>query len=259
MMQSYKSYSPIEMVHLLAAATVTYRVRWTRLPDYLFYNGRNKAVSTYADMFSGVDTPTMLDDPPKADLRKSFYCEYGTSSFCLMYCQEVHEVGKPLLPFYHFLVQPTQFSNFIYYTRNEEEFQKELFNLSEMVERQIHASYSDSIPLYKSLYALEKDIATFDPFTEPLPVEPVPAPRDSYKHCCVVDANNNYVEFVLVHTKNEKGEPIEEIDSYALKEGEWLLETLPPSKIIKAHWNGSAWEEAATPEEIADYRRTHRY
>lgn len=258
-MCDYKSYSPSEMLDLLKAATLTYRIRWVRLTDYLFYNGRNKAIVNYADMFSKADVPVMLDDVPKADLMKSYYCEYGSSAFCLMYCQQVLEAENPPENFYDFMVQQAPNNNFGYYSTLEETFQKNLRELSNLAEKQISDLWADSMPLYQSLSNLEADIASYNSFTDPQPIIPVERPRDTYKHSCVIDADWNYVTLVLVYTKNERNEAIEEIQHYTLKSGERLLDVSPPGNFIKARWNGLSWEEAASQEEKDAYHRSHRF
>lgn len=258
-MNNYDAYSLSKTIQLLAEATKIFKVRWVRLTDYLFYNGRNKAIVNYADMFSKSDIPVMLDDIPKADLMKSYYCEYGSSAFCLMYCQKVLEAGKPPKVFYDFMVQCTPYGNFGIHSTFDESYQTPLLELSKLIEKQITDIWADSRPLYQSLSALEADIASYDPLADSAPIIPIKRPKDSYKHSCVIDADGNYVTLVLVYTKNERNEAIEEIQHYVLKTGEYLLDVSPPGNFIKAHWNGSAWEEAASEEEIAAYRHSHRH
>ena len=75
-----------------------------------------------------------------------------------------------------------------------------------------------------------------------------------YKYSCVVDVDNLYKTFVLVYLEpGENGEVRETISGYELAEGERLLEVSPPSNLVKPRWNGSVWEEGATPEEIAEW------
>ena len=77
-----------------------------------------------------------------------------------------------------------------------------------------------------------------------------------YKYSCVVDADNLYKTFVLVYLEpGENGEIRETISSYELAEGEYLLEVNPPSNLVKPHWNGEVWEEAATAEEIEAWKQ----
>lgn len=66
----------------------------------------------------------------------------------------------------------------------------------------------------------------------------------NYKHCCVIDSENSYVTFVLVVE--------DEIQNYTLGVGERLIITAPPDGHIKPVWNGKAWAESATAEEIAN-------
>jgi len=71
----------------------------------------------------------------------------------------------------------------------------------------------------------------------------------TYRHSCVVDKENKYVEFVLILT-DESG--VDHIQYYTLKEGEFLVETQPPTMFVKPRWDSKtkAWWEAATGEEI---------
>lgn len=258
-MKNYNEYSLSKTIQLLAEATPIFKVRWVRLTDYLFYNGRNKAIVNYANMFSKADTPVMIDDVAKADLMKSYYCEYGSSAFCLMYCQQVLEPETSPKFFYDFMVQCTPYGNFGIHSTFDESYQTPLLELSKLIEKQITDIWADSRPLYQSLSALEADIASYDPFADPQPIIPVKHPRDTYKHSCVIDASGNYVTLVLVLTKNEKNEEIEDIQHYVLKAGERLLDVSPPGNFIKARWNGSSWEEAASQEEKDAYHRSHRF
>lgn len=74
----------------------------------------------------------------------------------------------------------------------------------------------------------------------------------NYKHSCVIDAAGFYITLVLVIFEPAgTGETTEEIQGYTLKSGEYIIDTAPPSGFIKPKWNGSAWEETATSEEIA--------
>ena len=77
-----------------------------------------------------------------------------------------------------------------------------------------------------------------------------------YKYSCVVDADHLYKTFVLVYLEpGEGGEIRETISGYELTEGERLLEVSPPSNLVKPRWNGEAWEEAATAEEIESWKQ----
>lgn len=89
-----------------------------------------------------------------------------------------------------------------------------------------------------------------------------------YKHSCVVDAQNLYRTFVLVLlVENEEGQQEEQIQYYALQEGEQLVDTAQPTMrpyagaegFVSPKWytETSAWIEAATEEEIADWEAEH--
>ncbi len=78
----------------------------------------------------------------------------------------------------------------------------------------------------------------------------------NYKYSCVVDANNLYKTFVLVYLEpGENGETRETVSGYELAEGERLLEVSPPANLAKPRWNGEAWEETATAEEIEKWKQ----
>lgn len=245
----------LHIIQLLTAATVTKRLRWT-LMDYMFYNGRNKALVTYAKMLSESDVPVMLDDPSKANLLKSYYCEFEGSGFCLMNCQQVLEGEQPPKEIYELLVQSTQFDTLGHYAISTGKYQTPIMELIKWVEMQAHQAVFDLSPLYRSLSKMEEAIASFDPTKESL-LAPFP-PSPPYKHCCVIDRNGYYVTFVSILLENANGEKREFIQGYTLKDGEKLLDVNPPSKMVRAHWNGSAWEEGATPEEIEKYYKSHR-
>lgn len=79
-----------------------------------------------------------------------------------------------------------------------------------------------------------------------------------YKYSCVVDADNLYKTFVIVYLEpepGENGEVRETVSGYELAEGERLLEVSPPSNLVKPRWNGEAWEEAATAEEVEEWKK----
>ena len=87
-----------------------------------------------------------------------------------------------------------------------------------------------------------------------------------YKHSCVVDVNGAYIDLVLVFLEpGEDGQIQENIQYYALKEGETLVDTRKPTLrpyagaagFIRPRWNGEAWEEAAVQEEIAAWELEH--
>jgi|GEM_PF-5980329 len=67
-------------------------------------------------------------------------------------------------------------------------------------------------------------------------------------HRCVVDSNGIYVTFVLLM---EQPDGSKAPYSYSLKSGESLLDASPPSNMITPRWISTAWEETASPEEIA--------
>lgn len=83
----------------------------------------------------------------------------------------------------------------------------------------------------------------------------------NYKHCCVVDANQNYKTFVLVKREPDPvtGQAREAVQHYILEEGESLIDTTPPTLrphagaagLIRPRWSGEEWMEAATKKEIA--------
>ena len=80
----------------------------------------------------------------------------------------------------------------------------------------------------------------------------------NYKHSCVVDSAGNYKTFVLVLLiQNEDGTVTPKIQSYALNPGDELLDAPPPCKFIKPRLEVTAWIEAATPEEIAEWEADH--
>ena len=87
-----------------------------------------------------------------------------------------------------------------------------------------------------------------------------------YKHCCVVGADGAYKTFVLVLLEQgEDGETVERVQHYKLTEGEQLIDANPPAMrpyasaagFITPRWDGSAWVEAASAEEIAAWEAEH--
>lgn len=87
-----------------------------------------------------------------------------------------------------------------------------------------------------------------------------------YKHCCVIDAQNVYKTLVLVLKEaDETGTLQEKVQYYTLAEGDRLIDAIPPvmrpytgaDGLIKPVWNGSAWVENATGEEIAAWETEH--
>ena len=88
----------------------------------------------------------------------------------------------------------------------------------------------------------------------------------TYKHYCVIDAQNRYKTLVLViNEPDETGEIQERVQYYTLLEGERLIDAAPPvmrlyigaDGFIKPAWNGSAWIESATSEEITEWETEH--
>jgi hypothetical protein len=80
----------------------------------------------------------------------------------------------------------------------------------------------------------------------------------NYKHSCVLDASGYYKTLVLVLLEPESAGSIREnIQYYALATGEQLLDTKLPTGYVRARWNGTTWEEGATPEEIERWEQEH--
>ena len=65
-----------------------------------------------------------------------------------------------------------------------------------------------------------------------------------YKYVCIIDAENFYVDFALV---------IDDVlQNYTLRPGETLIDaSCPVTDFCRPRWTGNAWEETATPEELA--------
>jgi len=61
-------------------------------------------------------------------------------------------------------------------------------------------------------------------------------------HRCVIDCDGYYVTFVNLDDLPK---------SFAITDGQSYIEASPPSNMIAPHWTGDAWEETASPEEIA--------
>ena len=89
----------------------------------------------------------------------------------------------------------------------------------------------------------------------------------SYKHSCVIDAQNFYKIFVLLRLVQMYQEQEWKIQNYTLAEGEQLVDTAPPTMrphagaagFISPKWDDdtSAWIEAATEDEIAAWEAEH--
>ena len=81
------------------------------------------------------------------------------------------------------------------------------------------------------------------------------------KHCCVINAEKRYVTYVLVLV--DQG--VETVQNYTLHEGEQLIDTTPPvmrtstapDGYIVPVWDGTAWAEGATEEEVAAWNELH--
>lgn len=63
-----------------------------------------------------------------------------------------------------------------------------------------------------------------------------------YKHCCIIDKEKNYKEFVLVVNG--------EIQGYILQNGEQLVEAPFPGNYVQPKWESNTWRETATEDEI---------
>lgn len=92
------------------------------------------------------------------------------------------------------------------------------------------------------------------------------------RHCCVIDAAQKYVTFVLVQTverpqKDGSTAEVEEILHYKLKDGETLIDAMPPVQrqhagqtgFLAPVWDANAgeWSETATADEIAAWEQAH--
>lgn len=90
------------------------------------------------------------------------------------------------------------------------------------------------------------------------------------RHCCVIDAAQKYVTFVLVQNverpqKDGSTVEAEEILHYKLKDGETLIDAMPPVQrqhagqtgFLAPVWDGEAWSETATADEIAAWEQAH--
>lgn len=82
------------------------------------------------------------------------------------------------------------------------------------------------------------------------------------KHCCVINAEKRYVTYVLVLVDDQG---VETVQNYTLHEGEQLIDTTPPvmrtstapDGYIVPVWDGTAWVEGATEEEVAAWNELH--
>ena len=82
------------------------------------------------------------------------------------------------------------------------------------------------------------------------------------KHCCVINAEKRYVTYVLVLVDDQG---VETVQNYTLHEGEQLIDATPPvmrtstapDGYIVPVWDGTAWVEGATEEEVAAWNELH--
>lgn len=90
----------------------------------------------------------------------------------------------------------------------------------------------------------------------------------AYRHCCVIDSEGAYIEFVLVKLETDgEGQEIAVPQYYTMREGERLVEAAPPAMrpyagaggFIHPKWDmdTSAWVEAAPEEEISAWEADH--
>lgn len=252
----YKEFSSHEMLCVLTNATKLQKIHWVRVTEYLFYNGRNKALLNYTELFTESKPPQTIRDVPNADLSESYYCEYGGAAFCLMCCIQVLEEGHAAQKVYNFMVQCDPYDNFSYYNASDIDFQNNLLLLIDCVKEHVSLKHFSHFSLNKTLLQLQDDISHFNPETDIILTPPSPTPP--HKHSCVIDSNGFYITFVLVLLKNADGTDAENVQNYDLKSDEYLLDVEPPLNLVKAHWNGHSWEEGATEEEIAAYRHNHQ-
>lgn len=92
------------------------------------------------------------------------------------------------------------------------------------------------------------------------------------RHCCVIDAAKKYITFVLVQNverpqKDGSTVETEEILHYKLKDGETLIDAMPPVQrqhagqtgFLAPVWDAAAgeWSETATADEIAAWEQGH--
>ena len=80
----------------------------------------------------------------------------------------------------------------------------------------------------------------------------------TYKHCCVVDKQGYYVDFVLVHLEeDQEGSIVERVDTHIMADGEKLLDAeLPAGQFARPRWMNGRWTEGGTEEEIAAWEAT---
>lgn len=85
-------------------------------------------------------------------------------------------------------------------------------------------------------------------------IENIPTLRvKENKYATVIDSDGYRVDFVIVDiTEYDDSTKTAIPQSYTLKEGESFIynDWQTANNMLKARWNGEAWEETATPEEI---------
>ena len=252
----HKEFSSMEMLSLLHLATRLQKVRWTRISDYLIYNGRNKALLNFVSLFTQSKQTFVPSNIPHADLMQSFYCEYRGVAFCLMNCQQRSHTDQPPTTTYKFMIQCDPFDNFGYYDRPDNEFQEQLNQLIIAVREQLSLHYLSRFKLNTVFEQIENEVKNYDPEKDVILTAP-PSPPP-YKYCCVIDSSGYYVTFVLVLLEDSKGNKGELIQYYTLKDGERLIDADPPHDMVKPLWTGSAWKESATKKEINEYHRKYK-
>ena len=251
-----KEFSSTEMLSLLHLATRLQKIRWTRITDYLIYNGRNKALLNFTSLFSENKPLSSPHSIPHADLMQSFYCEYHGAAFCLMKFQQMLKYNQPATATYKFMIQCDPFDNFGYYDRPDNEFQEQLNQLIIAVQDQLSLHYLSRFKLNTVFEQLENEVKNYDPEKDVILTAP-PSPPP-YKYCCVIDSSGYYVTFVLVLLEDSNGNKGEFVQYYTLKDGERLIDADPPHDMVKPLWTGSAWKESATKKEINEYHRKHK-
>ena len=90
----------------------------------------------------------------------------------------------------------------------------------------------------------------------------------SLKQCCIIDSEGMYIDLFAVKTEKKlDGSQIETVLGYTLKEGERLLDALPPTikdhagspGFVKPRWDNDTetWVEGASSEELAAWEAEH--
>lgn len=89
-----------------------------------------------------------------------------------------------------------------------------------------------------------------------------------YKHCCVIDAQGGYSDFVQVHIYTlPDGSTEDRVQHYTLKPGERIVDAMPATSklyagaagFLRPVWDdaAAAWAEGATAVEIAAWEADH--